>query len=400
MRLSSQSLKLQKQQTSGTQAVKPAARDIVQAKSIQNASRRMYEALSKSCSKHSEHRTHFCLEARPVGSANVQFRVGFARLSIQDGSAASEPIFFTIESIVQEVDNIRKRPLDAEVGTRKKTVKTVKFKDVECSAPCAPLPNYNLQTLRNLCSNQNFCDQLRSCWKASDGDCYVGTLEDADFYRHLIYFPKRTKIPPPLSLQQIMSTTARQGLTATLSHFEKLHIARSLATAVLHYHATPWLKSPLRCEDILFFDAGKRLESDAEPSKLSEPHINVAVRRADSAINGAAPISNHCAPNATLYYLAVIMIELAFTTSLSSLLTRKERATYDRYTDFFASKRLAGVVSREMGTQYSRIVEKCLGYHFAAGCDLNDAGLQAEYCRDVVKGLERLEERFQSLNLD
>ena len=404
VRLSSQTSKLQKQQSGYTQDQKYTSKDIARVKAIQNASRRVYDALSKSCSKHAEHRTHFCLEAKTEGAANTHFRVGFARLAIQGTPAASEPVFFTIESIVQEVSNTRKRSLETELGTRKKTIKSVKFKDTQsCPTPCAPIPNYNLQTLRNLCSNQNFCDQLRTCLKDSKGDCYVGTLDDSDFrYRHLVYFPKRSATSrPALSLQEIISITARKGPIAMLSHFEKLHIARSLATAVLQYHATPWLKSPLRCEDVLFFDARKRLEIEVAPAKLSEPHINVAVRRMDSMTPKPTDASsNHCAPNPVLYHLAVIMIELAFTSSLNGLLTQKELATRDRYTDFFAAKRLAGAVSRQMGSQYSRIVEKCLGCHFSNGHNMDDTSLQAEYYRDVVKGLEKLEEEFVSLKLD
>ena len=154
-----------------------------------------------------------------------------------------------------------------------------------CPAPSTPLPSYNAQNLKNLCMNGNFCNELRMCLRqvSNSGGCYVGTLDDMDCYKHLVYFPKRVNDKSSAqSLQQLIS--ANQPVMR-LSRFERLCIARSLAIAVLQYHTTPWLRTPLRGEDIFFFDdEGSQHQIEPGHPKLSKPHITVAVKRTEVAL--------------------------------------------------------------------------------------------------------------------
>ncbi|MCJ1332499.1 hypothetical protein MMC10_009192 [Thelotrema lepadinum] len=289
--------------------------------------------------------------------------------------------------------NSLKRAIEVEEGFRKKAKRSVRF---QCPTPCAPMHLTDPQSLTNLCRNRNFCDQLRECLqKVPRGGCYVGTLDDVDRYKHLIYFPEKITVKHPArSLQEIIAS--KQGLIVRLSLFERAHIALSLAKAVLQYHATPWLRSPLRCKDIYFSD-----NQEGSP-KISDLEIDVAITRREIA-SGIAPAEpDSLIPNATLYNLAVILIELGFKACLDNLLneTKQPESSRDRYTDMLAVKLLAKSVGKEMGSTYQEIVEKYLECHFTAGYDLNNAELQMEYHRDIVQELEKLEEGLRSLNLN
>lgn len=231
---------------------------------------------------------------------------------MQSSTATSDPIFFVIESVMTMPER-------------------------------ASSPLYSIPNLTNLCENRNFCDQLRNCrQQVSDGGRYFGTLDDTDCFKHLIYFPGENGAKRSAhSLREIMSW--RQGSIVNLSPFERIVIARSLANAVLQYHATPWLRSPLRCTDIYLSDEHqKQSPNNGRPYKIPELHIDVSITEAEPT----SILANSFAPNTTLYHLAVVLIELAFEASIDSLLNEAERSGGDRYTEFFAAKRLAGSVSK------------------------------------------------------
>ena len=192
------------------------------------------------------------------------------------------------------------------------------------------------------------------------------------------------------------------NLLMKLSIYERIHLARSFATAILQYYVTPWLRNPLRCEDVYFFDIQVRLLLQNISAPLTEPHINVQIRKSSNTLPSAA-YSEQLAPNIILFNLGIMLIELAYMVTFRNLLNQKELSVggpQRKYTELFAARRLGGVVDREMGSKYSKIVQKCIGSHFASGYDLSSSELQAEYYRDVIQEFESLEQDFASININ
>ena len=72
----------------------------------------------------------------------------------------------------------------------------------------------------------------------------------------------------------------------------------------------------------------------------------------------------------------------------------------DRYTEFFAARRLAQLANSDMGAKYHRIVEKLVECDFACGNDLDSLQLQAAFHSEVICPLEELEGKFRNLYLD
>ena len=299
------------------------------------------------------------------------------------------------------VVNALKRGLgDQDASLAKKIKRSVRFEKIAYGGFCH-MPPGELENLKDLCMSQKFCDCLRQCLRRSSGGLqYIETLGNTTIpYKHFVHFPETRKRRPALSLQEIITMSSRQGPGSRLFLEERLHLARSLAMAVIQYHATPWLRNPWRCKDIYFFDAEERIILQRSTAPISEPHIDVPIKKTPLVSVAPGP-SEHLAPNIILFNLGIMLIELAFAATLQNLLNQKELSYRDtQYAEFFAARRLSGVVSREMGPRYSKIVQKCLGCHFASGTDLNNSELQAEYYRDVVKELEKLEEDFASMKI-
>ncbi|MCJ1436556.1 hypothetical protein MMC27_005935 [Xylographa pallens] len=397
-------------------------RDVEKFRLIQKASQKVYEALGKSCTKHTEHLTHFCLDAVAIENEEapqVRFKLAFTHLTLQGSASSGDPIWFLIESILggsqsnpvqlgkdtfSLVQTLKRSGDQPEAIPPKKVKKSVRF-DVAPPLPisCPTLLARGNEPLQNLCMRKNFCDQLRSCLKLSpETHRCLGTLDDTDCYKHLIYFPSPTprySHRPATSLEQVISALSRQGPLARLSQYERLQLAHSLAVAVLQYHATPWLKGSWRSEDIYFFgfDENALLE---QPPELSSPHLSVSVKGPNALARASTFPPRAFAPNSLLFGLGVLLLEIGFTATLPSLQRPSDiEQGENKYTEFFVAKRLASSIGREMGSAYGKIVKKCLQCDFGCGDDLNDPELQAGFNRDVVKELAKLGDELRELQI-
>ena len=427
-RLSAQTSKLGARRACCTQrAPKKLSRDIEKFQAVKKASQKLFEALSGACTKHTEHLAHFCVEAKHVSHdetspPQIQFNLAFTHLTLTGTASAGDPIWFVIESILGDrtagaAANINSDILDftqslkrqneiPSVQVAKKSKKCVRFQSPTstpqpsrpppCVVPGEPLPNLRLR--------RNFCNHLRDfCHRPPQSNACVGLLEDSDNYRHLVYFSTPTPQQSPgkvTSLKELMSFLSRKGHLGSIPQFERLRLARSLAIAVLQYHATPWLKGSWRSGDIYFFGVNEKSIMTGSCS-LSCPHLNVRVRGPDGLMARSSAVPPRAfAPNPVLFGLGVVLTELAYTAPLQSLQQPSDHENGEnKYTEFFVAKRLGSSIGREMGSTYGKIVKKCLQCDFGCGDDLNDPELQAGFYREVICELEILEQGFRAMQL-
>ena len=186
-----------------------------------------------------------------------------------------------------------------------------------------------------------------------------------------------------------------------LPQYERLRLAKSLATAVLQYHATPWLKTSWRSDDIFFFGIDEDVALE-RTSILSKPHLNVKVKGPNGQLSRSSTFPQpSLISNPILFGLGIVLLEIAYSSTLRSLQQPGdlEGGQETKYTEFFTAKRLVSSIGREMGSTYGTIVKKCLQCDFGCGDDLNDPKLQAGFYRDVVCELDALEKNFRAIQL-
>lgn len=405
----------------------PPTRDIEKFRDIQEASRQVYDALGKACTKHTEHFAHFCIEAKHASSCEasapqVQFSVALTHLTLTGSATQGDPLWFVIESIIGSATaggrgNIEpqlcsladtlKRQLDTPPEPMSKKVK----KSVRFQTP-APIAGSNKQFVVPIDAattksrmRRDLCDHLRSRLKqpARANEC-LGPLDVTGTCKHLLYTPSSTTLsskPQGVSLDKVISSFARRGSTNGLPQYERLRLAKSLATAVLQYHATPWLKTSWRSDDIFFFGLDEDLVLE-RASALSKPHLNVKVKGPNGQLSRSSTFSQpNIISNPVLFGLGIVLLEIAFSSTLRSLQQSDDLdgGQETKYTEFFTAKRLVRSIGREMGSTYGTIVKKCLQCDFGCGDDLNDPKLQAGFYRDVVCELDTLEKKFRALQL-
>lgn len=398
---------------------------------IGQASRQVYEALGRACTKHTEHQAHFCVEveqAKIIGdhSAQVKFSMAYTFMTLAGSADKSDLLWFVVDSTSGDAieptnsnnttghhDSLNqslKRQIESGSGTtQKKTQKRVRFQSASLASACTS-STLSTATLANtiLSSDtmrKDFCDiirrRLREPLQASE--C-VGVLENTDKSRNIVYPPPNNccrQRPQAISLGQIISSISKQQGVGGIALYDRLRLAKTLAVAVLQYHSTPWLAISWRSEDIYFFHNESASSQDL-PSLLS-PHFNVKVKEHDGQLSRVATFSPHnLARNPLLFSLGVVLLEIAYTSTMENLQRPidLDSGGENRYTEFFAARRLAKSAKTDMGATYHKIVEKLVDCDFGCGMDLSEPQLQAVFYRDVICPLEKLEQKLREFHLD
>lgn len=419
----------------------PPSKDMRKFKLIQKASQNLHDVLGRACTVHVEHKAHFCLEAEHSvlsGKSTPQIAFSLALTHATSNHLGSgTPVWFEVQSIAEDdltgdikpgylpklKNALEQQDANAMLQPKAKEArKCVRFRSrspspealVQCPIPTTLDEDSKLP---NLCKQGNLCTTIRASLCKVDAHnlanrtkkC-IGVLERTEAYRQLVYPSTRDQasmIQTPISLNEFIATTSTNCPTMRLSLYEKIRLARKLATAVLQYNSTPWLKESWRSQDIYFFDAiSNSLEN--QTARLTEPHFSVQVSK-----EPRAQLETHeskiqpYADNQILFGLGVVLLELGYESTMASLLSLADIEQTDpkhseASREFMQARRLAAstVLSHKMGAAYRRLVQRCLRCDFGCGTDLNTLHLQERFFRDVVCDLEVLEIKLRLIDLD
>ncbi len=237
--------------------------------------------------------------------------------------------------------------------------------------------------------------------------CCIGFLESSPESKHLVYVDGRAQ---SVSSGQITTMTSLMDLfailrqrkdspEATMSSFERVRLARQLATAVLQFHATPWLKGSWRSSDVFLYGIDpKTFQAIAE---VNEPYLDVLVKGPRCAITRTPTLpSRTLIRNPFLFGLGVMLLELVHQAPLRTLQKPIDiDINEDSNTEYYIADRVRLGSSRLLGGRYAEVARKCVQCDFGRGSDLNDVAFQEVFYREVVEELEGLEAKLRELDL-
>ena len=398
---------------------------------IGQASRQVYEALVRACTKHTEHQAHFCLmveQAKVPGdrSVPIRFNMAYTQMTLASSADQNDLVWFAVDSTSDDavepdkcdttsshngrlIGSLKRQVISASDATQKKTQKRVRFQSAS-SASVRALPTLSTATIANavlpsdrICND--FCDFIRRrLCEPVHASKYVGVLENTDRCRNFVYPSPNTcchQMRQAISLGQLISRISKRQVVGGLTLYDRFSLAKTLAIAVLQYHSTPWLKVSWRSEDIYFL--GNELVSPQDSPSIASPHLKVKVKGPCGQLSRASELPPHnLARNPLLFSLGVVLLEIAHTSTMEKLQrpVDLDNGREDLYTEFFAARRLAKSAKTDMGPTYHNIVEKVVECDFGCGMDLNDPRLQAAFHHDVICPLERLEQKLHELHFD
>lgn len=398
---------------------------------IGQASCQVYEALSKACTKHTEHQALIRVEVEQElthGNYGSRFKFDMAFTSPKSSSSAQQDdlLWFVINSIVGDEDTDRsvediadaskedlvqslKRQIEpSEAVAPKKQKKRFEF---HASTP-APPPVPILAAIPTPSSLDSFdsmrrdlCDYLRHhIRRPVSKDVWPCVLDNRGSCKNILY-PSSTsscmQLRQATSLGDLISSVAEQKNKGSIPLFERVRLAKILAIAVLQYHATPWLATSWRSENI-YLIASENSSSSQPVHDLSSPHINVRIKDSNEQLQRVSASSPHeLARNASLFSLAVVLLEIGHSARLETMYRPLDHMNdkENPYTQFFTARRLAKSEYSDLGPRYHKIVERLLECDFACGDDLGSRQLQAAVHNEVIRPLEQLEQGLSKLYL-
>ncbi|KAJ2977330.1 hypothetical protein NQ176_g4431 [Zarea fungicola] len=227
----------------------------------------------------------------------------------------------------------------------------------------------------------NLCDALS---RATHQSQPLGFLSDNIWHHHLHNISSLQGLEGGngfASLEQVLESPESMG-TKT-----KFKIAAVLASAVLQFHSTPWLKNSWDLRDIYFFrDNGSRIMTD-------QPYISRRFvrrqRQHPSAIHGQLCISNEIT-----FALGVALLELSYGRPLLSFQQcddLDENGAAYGLTKFSIAKRLVGGLDQREPSKYADVVDRCIRCRFdTTETSLENPIFLTLFCQGVVTPLQEI----------
>ncbi|CAH0045314.1 unnamed protein product [Clonostachys solani] len=387
---------------------------------IRLASMALHQALMRvwSCtqSSHNRHVLHLFLEADKQGS---EIRMNIAvlahgiagyglvhstRLQVRSQHAAASSNINTLSHRTPSPERIEEKP--------RKRVKVVRF-----SEPCPMLlsdfqPNkilspFIVDAAKDLRRSKDICTELATKVKPASADVshqYVGHLDAAlgEKFRHEFYsMCLQTTVNPAIDGSRIIRMDSLINETSCFSRIDKLRIARSLVSAVLKFHETPWLGEAWQLRDLSFFYQNDDVEKSLQTLHLraeivragTEITINTSMNNLDPLTPPASLLSQATKDERLLYGInnmvlhclgvALIQIDQGMKLEPEDVLLARKKARF----------------SSSFGRKYRNIVDKCLRCDFGYGTDLGQPRLQKAVYETVVGSIDSLIAALQVLEL-
>ena len=267
-------------------------KDLELHRSIGDDSQEVFDSLQKASSKHIEHHAHLCVKVEEVnsrGTLTPQFKFKLAFASV---SAESEPMWFSIETIMEEImldgkdegeecDSKLKGALKRQISFPEATPERAdrgrpkKKRMVRILVPQQVATRISLDRSyvhQNLI-NGDFCDYLRqSCSSSGQQSNIVERWKSLAYPFHEEVRPRHLE---PKPLQEIISSSNGNYWGLTIS--QRLYLAKMISVAFLRHHSMHWGRSCWRSDRLLFFDIDMEADSKEKPLRLRHPHLNARV---------------------------------------------------------------------------------------------------------------------------
>jgi hypothetical protein len=395
---------------------------------IQTMAATLYNTILDECNTHIEHRAYLDLSAFPERAMDrhvVSFDMALLPWPELQGSTFHFPVGFTIQlafsdrennlgrkkivpvAVLEDTDyrscpsgsqKVRKRTLEPPEldSENNKRLKSDQYEEAKTSSKTAtqfPLPLRHLPTAPNSASNshrhrkrEEFCEKLRMLSQEPRMKENHYSLDSYD-----IVFPQRlSEYRKQISLADLM----RHSRGDRISSYERVRLARQLASAVLNFHATPLLEEFWASDKVVFFDLAD--DNIFESQALTPAHLCVHIKRNDPTRIPPQDVKDKI-KNIYILHLGYFLIELAYQRPFLDLV--KDQAQIDGG-DFkerkFQVAKICESMGRLLGKRYKDVAETCVTWNTNGGAQLVEFESVVEFERDVVSVLERLEKDLAS----
>lgn len=253
----------------------------------------------------------------------------------------------------------------------------------------------------------NFCTYFRKTASPCLAKCACPTCQGGGahkFEKHhlLLQSGQRLDSGQPTSLNDIITWVAEDEISRSMSRMGILHLAAGLASAVLQFHSTPWLRENWQSHDVRFYGGEDVQSGDKSGLETSDPFLRIELEALTSARELHDESVSGLARNEMLFRLGIVMLELGYGKPWAVLRHLAwAKLSSRKQTDYHAAETLAKarLLREKMGPRYPLVVRKCLGCDFGLGeNDLDNEELQGTYLSEVIMALRQAEADLRTLD--
>lgn len=374
---------------------------------IQQAARSLYDAVGSACAAHTVHNVHISLQPAINGTTTrVRFNIAFIQHPRAPGNAAWIDVESTITShesysqLAFTSSSSENPSLKRQREVKREIYSSAPRKRVQFKLPAAPIQplcsKADVDEIPYLHIQRNFCKVVERFLNQKERNTCIGLLGDNGTCKHLAYLGSRTSITTAAKSLSELISQPRSDITKEMSQYERVRLAKYLATAVLYCHATPWLNRAWRSEDIHFFDS-------PDPSVEQPQHVCAYMTSSVSTESlPASPAYPRLIRNPVLFGLGVMFLELAFQVPLAALarsIDREEGGKPD-FDEYFTARRVVEFSHGKISKSFKEVIKRCLYCDFGHDDDFKSHALQQAFYNNVITVLDDLEEQFRELQLD
>ncbi|RSM07199.1 hypothetical protein CDV31_008752 [Fusarium ambrosium] len=420
----------------GTQSV-----NLDRYRQIQSASLRLYNTFAQrwSCTKHPRHTASISLVdfnvsgKSKVAENSIKFDVAIA-CEVGSAKAPDSLIWLEVETVDTRTSNtgsMTRSKVNENDAWEQTVQKMTEHAHQASFEPSGSISAENSTTssrtshsdsIIDLEMIEDLCRHFQIPRPICSSTC-VGYLTHAGLHHFYLPPPEQRPTGQQTSLAEIITWISKDEFSRSLPRTAMVHLAGSLATAVLQYHSTPWLPKTWESSQVLFCGSGDLLE-DTSIISSTNPYFRVGFSKVPETMNrkefdrepvGSLPKANtqilpppsSLARNAILFRLGIILLELGYSQPWPQLRNQSlSNLPAQHQTDYDAAEKLAQtlLLRNRMGPRFSTIVRKCLGCDFGLGeSDLASEELQGAFLVGVIealqeteRGLRRFEQRLES----
>nr|XP_001397435.2 hypothetical protein ANI_1_1438144 [Aspergillus niger CBS 513.88] len=364
---------------------------------VQQAACNLYDAFRTACHAHSVHDVHLSLKPDLKGTL-TQVRFNLALIQDPSVTTTGKAVWISVESSIKPSDDSFQSSFStfSTPSTSQKRSRAISGPVQASSQEKTPITIPKLFLQRNLCTLVQ-----RSLCQGGSGGC-IGLLRDDETCKHLAYIDTQTNssTTSASSLAQLLSRSASKP-TRDMGPYECVQLAKYLATAVLYYHATPWLQKAWRSNDVHFLGDH---ESLLQQTRQALPYITTSIQASASvdSTNTESFVYRQLIRNPVLFGLGIMFIELTHQVPITALeehVDQVKGGTRD-FVEYFTADRLVTHSNQIVSNGFREIIRKCLHCDFGHNSDFSSPALQEAFHRDVIVGLENLERRLRDLQLN
>jgi len=217
----------------------------------------------------------------------------------------------------------------------------------------------------NLSMRKKFCKLVKSHNQetAEDPELCLGYIESDKISKYVVLFDDAYLTfgrSEPRSLVNLMEDVFSGPMVDSMP-YERVGLAKQLASAMLQFQQTPLLRPDWNSEDILFF--GKPHDRFQAREMFQGPHLDVCITRTNDDASGTrdsiADSGVGFIMHRWTFALAVMLIEIAHQKPITSLVSTYYLMSEDEQR-WLAADTLCNDLARKLGSRYQAVVRKCL----------------------------------------